>query len=156
MIFTQSQRSVGKLDILFLINDMTLTSVSFYLVYFGIWESQKQWERWELLCNRSLFFALYLFCYIYIKKNVAEHISWISGRSRDGGHIFFDCISVFIALPSKPSMQIHSGCKRNKPRRLSFPLIPRLLELRGIYFQGKARIFYSKRCQNPLDEFHGR
>ena len=111
------------------------------------WESPKQWE---LLCNRSLLFA------IYIKKNVAEHISWISGRSRDGGHIFFDCISVFITLPPKPSMQSHSGCKRNKPRRLSFPLIPRLLELRGIYFQGKAGIFDPKRCQNPLDEFLGR
>ena len=40
MIFTRSYRSIGELGILFVTNDMTVTSVSEFLFSF----SQKQWE----------------------------------------------------------------------------------------------------------------
>ena len=58
MIFTRSYRSIGELGILFVTNDMTVTSVSEFLFsYFG--ESQKQWETMYVPEAKPVFCAFY-------------------------------------------------------------------------------------------------
>ena len=55
MIFTRSYRSIGELGILFVTNDMTVTSVSEFLFSLS-GESPKQWET---MYQKPVFCAFY-------------------------------------------------------------------------------------------------